>query len=183
MAGDGPVSLFTPHHVGVIVNDLEAAMDGYIANFGYTFFQFEVNEGNARLSTGSSSFQLRMAIGQLGLNLLELIQPVSGDTLYSRRLGEQGPGLHHLAFSVTDLAAARSQFDASGYDCLQNGSIQGLVDFSYYDAQELGCTVEPLQLSCDLMGFLLKNARPHQGNRPEMQSSSHVPPTLPKTPV
>ena len=49
------------------------------------------------LSVGSASFTLRLAIGQLGLNLVELIQPVSGDTLYSRRLDEEGPGLHHLA--------------------------------------------------------------------------------------
>jgi hypothetical protein len=163
MANDGPACLFTPHHAGVIVSDLETAMDGYSANFGYTFFQFEVNEANAHLSTGASSFRLRLAIGQLGLNLLELIQPVSGDTLYSRHLAEEGPGLHHLAFSVTDLAAARSQLAARGYNCLQNGDIRELVEFSYYDGQDLGCIVEPLQLSCNLMAFLLKNAKPYTG--------------------
>jgi hypothetical protein len=164
MASNMPACLFTPHHAGAIVNDLEAAMDDYIANFGYTFFQFEVNQKNARLSTGSSIFELRLAIGQLGLNLLELIQPVSGETLYSRHLAEEGPGLHHLAFSVTELAAARGQLDARGYECLQNGNIQGLVEFSYYDSQKLGCIVEPLQLACDLMGFLLKHAKPYHPN-------------------
>ncbi len=161
MATNGPSCSFMPHHAGIIVNDLEAAMDGYIANLGYSFFQFEVNEGNASLSVGSASFTLRLAIGQLGLNLIELIQPVSGDTLYSRRLDEDGPGLHHLAFAVDELTTARGQLDSSGFNCLQNGSIQGLVDFSYYDAKDLGCVVEPLQLSCDLMGFLLKNAKPY----------------------
>jgi methylmalonyl-CoA/ethylmalonyl-CoA epimerase len=165
MAPNGPSCSFTPHHAGIIVNDLEAAMDGYIANLGYSFFHFEVNAGNASLSVGSASFTLRLAIGQLGLNLVELIQPVSGDTLYSRRLDEEGPGLHHLAFAVDELTKARSQLEASGYICLQNGSIQGLVECSYYDAKELGCVVEPLQLSCDLTGFLLKNAKPYSGRK------------------
>jgi hypothetical protein len=92
MARDAPACSFMPHHAGVIVNDLDSAMDDFITNFGDTFFQFEVNQESARLSTGSSGFLLRLAIGQLGLNLVELIQPVSGDTLYSRRLAEQGPG-------------------------------------------------------------------------------------------
>ncbi len=165
MARDAPACSFMPHHAGVIVNDLDSAMDDFITNFGDTFFQFEVNQESARLSTGSSGFLLRLAIGQLGLNLVELIQPVSGDTLYSRRLAEQGPGLHHLAFSVTDLARARNQFDTRGPKCLHNGSIQGLVEFSYYDPLDSGCPVEPLQLSCDLMGFLLKNAEPYYGKK------------------
>jgi len=154
-------SVFTPHHVGIIVSDLETAMDAYIANFGYTFFQFEVNEGNASLSGSSPTFSLRFDFGQLGLNLVELIQPVAGTTLYSQHLAQKGPGLHHLAFSATDLAAAGKQFAASGYTCLQNGKINGFVDFSHYQAKELTCIVEPLQLSCDLVAYLLKNAKPY----------------------
>jgi hypothetical protein len=153
------LTIFTPHHVGIVVSDLETAMDAYIANFGYTFFQFEVNEGSASLTESTPTFSLRLGVGQLGVNLIELIQPVSGTTLYSHYLAQRGPGLHHLGFSTTDLAAARKQFDTWGYRCLQNGTINGLVDFSYYDAATLGCIFEPLQLSFDLAAFLLQNAR------------------------
>ena len=157
--GNGGLILSTPHHVGLVVSDLDAAMNGYSENFGYGFFQFEVNQGNATLSESSLTFSLRFGIGQLGPNLMELIQPVSGTTIYSRFLAERGPGLHHLAFSVTDLAGARKQLDAYGYRCVQNGTIRGLVDFSYYTAQGVACIVELLQLSCNLLGFLVQNAR------------------------
>jgi len=160
---DSDLCIFTPHHVGIVVSDLETSMNAYIENFGYSFFQFEVNEGNASLSQSSPSFSLRFGLGQLGLNYVELIQPVSGTTLYSQHLVQRGPGLHHLAFAATDLAAARKQFAARGFTCLQDGSIHGLVDFSYYDAKELGCIVEPLQLSGDLVEFLLQNAQPYAG--------------------
>ena len=158
---NGGLVLFTPHHAGVVVSDLDAAMDAYIENFGYTFFQFEVDEGNARLSAGSPSFKLQFGIGQPGLNFVELIQPIAGATLYSEYLAQNGPGLHHLGFSTMDLAGARDQFAAGGYSRLQDGNIRGLVEFSYYDAKDLGCIVEPLQFSCDLAGFLLQNARPY----------------------
>lgn len=160
---DAEACLFTPHHAGIIVSDLNAAMSAYAANLKYTFFEFEVNEGNAVFSGSSAQFRLRLAIGQLDLSLIELIQPVSGTTIYSQYLAQYGPGLHHLGFSVIGLDGARSQMAARGYDCLQNGSIQGLVEFSYYDAKDLGCIIEPLELSCDLATFLLQNAHPYPG--------------------
>ena len=163
------MAIFIPHHVGIIVSDLETAMDAYIANFGYSFFQFKVNQGNASLGGSSSAFSLRFGFGQLGLNLIELIQPVSGTTLYSQHLAQRGPGLHHVAFSTLDLAAAREQLAARGYPSVQDGTIRGLVSFSYYDAKELACIVEPLQLSCDLVAFLLQNAQPYP-HKPDISS-------------
>lgn len=163
MMSNDEACLITPHHVGIVVSDLGAAMDAYIGNFRYTFFEFEAHEGNASLSGCGGGFRLRFGIGQLGGNLIELIQPVSGTTLYSEHLAQKGPGLHHLGFSVTDLPAARKQLEKCGYACIQNGNIHGLVNFSYYDARELACVVEPLQLSCDLAAFLLQNARPYAG--------------------
>ena len=118
--------MFTPHHVGIVVSDIEAAMKGYIENLGYRFFQFEVNEGNASLSESSATFSLRFGMGQLGLSFVELIQPISGTTLYSKHLDENGPGLHHLGYSALDLGAARKQFTSSGYNCLQTGKSTGL---------------------------------------------------------
>ena len=158
MSDDGSF-LSTPHHAGLVVTDLDAAMNGYSRNFGYTFFEFEVTQDNATLSGSSATFTLRLGIGQLGLNLIELIQPVSGTTIYSRYLAQRGPGLHHLAFSVTDLVGARKRLASDGCPCLQDGTIRGLVDFSYYDVQAMACIVEPLQLSCNLLAFLVQNAR------------------------
>jgi methylmalonyl-CoA/ethylmalonyl-CoA epimerase len=152
---------FTPHHVGIVVTDLEAAMKAYSASLGYNFFQFEVNEENATLSGSSATFSLRFGLGQLGLSFVELIQPLAGTTLYSQHLTEKGPGIHHVAYSTADLASARNEFAGRGYPCLQNGSIRGLVDFSYYEAKELGCVVEPLQLSANFFAFLLHNSAPY----------------------
>ena len=78
-----------------------------------------MNEGNATLSESSATFSLRFGMGQLGLSFVELIEPVSGTTLYSKFLDEHGPGLHHLGYSALDLGAATKQFAASGYNCLQ----------------------------------------------------------------
>lgn len=129
--------VLTPHHTGIIVADLEAAMDAYLEDFSYGFFHFVVNEVNATLGGSSATFSVRIGMGQLGLNLIELIQPVSGTTLYSQHLAQKGTGLHHLGFSASDVGVARKQLEVRGYSCLQNGKINGLVDFSYYQSAEL----------------------------------------------
>ena len=45
---------------------------------------------------------------------LELLQPTSADSPVGRFLARRGPGLHHLAFRVPDLAAALAQLEAAG---------------------------------------------------------------------
>jgi len=156
-------SLFTLHHVGIIVGGIEAAMDAYATNFGSSFSEFEVNESNSSFSGSSSNFRLRFGIGHLGMTMIELIEPLSGTTIYSDFLAQHGPGLYHVGYCVTDLASASTQLETRGYRCLMKGTIHKLADFNYYEAPDLACVIEPLQLSIDLSAFLLKNAKLYTG--------------------
>src|SRR5688572_850555 len=44
--------------LGILVPDLEAAMDGYIASLGVTFQVFEVDESTSAFSGSSSHFRI-----------------------------------------------------------------------------------------------------------------------------
>ncbi|MDE3181771.1 MAG: VOC family protein [Acidobacteriota bacterium] len=162
MAGSA-AGLFSLHHQGIIVRDLDAAMEGYRAVFGIQFSEFEANETNSSFTGASDNFSVRFGVGLLGLAFIELIQPSSGTSIYSSWLQEHGPGLHHLAFSVGDIAAARRRLESRGYRSLLDGTINGLAQLSYYGAPDLGCIIEPIQFSAALPAFLLKNAKPFCG--------------------
>ena len=43
----GTLNMLTPHHLGIVVADLDTAVYADIESFGYSFFQFTVNEGNS----------------------------------------------------------------------------------------------------------------------------------------
>lgn len=156
-------SLVTPHHVGIIVGNLEKAMDAYQATLGPGFSVFEVTEAKSSFSGSSAEYRLRFGIGALGSTMIELIQPAAGVTYYSTHLAQHGPGLHHLAFSVPDVKAARSDLEAQGCRSLMTGSIQDLCEVSYYDAPDLPCIIEPIQFSIEFPAFLLKNAARYAG--------------------
>jgi methylmalonyl-CoA/ethylmalonyl-CoA epimerase len=146
------------HHVGVIVPDLEAAMHAYASNFDITFSVFEVDETSSTLTNASRSFNLRIAFGQVSLTAVELIQPVSGQTIHAEFLRQNGPGVHHLGFYVEDLEAAKNRLERRGYSLLAAGEIKNLGAFAYYRATDLHCVVEPLQLSVGLPLFLAEHA-------------------------
>ncbi|MEX2531526.1 MAG: methylmalonyl-CoA epimerase [Gemmatimonadota bacterium] len=45
---------------------------------------------------------------------IELLQPLSPDSAVGRFLARRGPGLHHLAFRVDDIAASLAMLEAEG---------------------------------------------------------------------
>ena len=45
---------------------------------------------------------------------IELLEPLTPDSVIGRFLAKRGPGLHHVAFRVPDLAAAVERLKAAG---------------------------------------------------------------------
>jgi methylmalonyl-CoA/ethylmalonyl-CoA epimerase len=54
----------------------------------------------------------------MGFGKLELIQPLGPDSPVARFLGRRGPGLHHVAYRVTDLEATLSRLAADGMELI-----------------------------------------------------------------
>jgi methylmalonyl-CoA/ethylmalonyl-CoA epimerase len=94
------------------------------------------------------SFAMRLALA--GSNpQIELIQPLSGPSLYHEWLAERGEGLHHLGMRVGDLAAAVGELERSGHRVLQSGrgyGQDGDGGFAYLDTTaELGVVLELIE--------------------------------------
>jgi hypothetical protein len=149
--------------IGIVVADLRAAMDGYIATFGTAFHVFEVDETMARFSGSSRTFRTRFALGQAGGTSIELIEPRAGTTIHSTFLDTHGPGIHHIGSYTLSVRASRSEIERRGYSLIMEGAIPGLAEFAYYQAPELCTIVEPLQLSPRMPFFLARHARVYRG--------------------
>ena len=167
--------LLPPGHLdqlGIVVPDLNAAMDGYIATLGVAFQVFEVDETTSSFSGSSAGFRLRFAVALIGLSSIELIQPVSGLTIYSEQLKNRGPGIHHIGVYVPDLETSGQGLKQRGYQPLMQGQIQGLGRFAYFEAPDMHLIIELLQLSLELPLFLAEHAAWYtgestRGNSPE----------------
>jgi methylmalonyl-CoA epimerase len=90
------------HHLGIAVDDLDAAILVYADLFGATLEHRERVEDQ-----GVEAASLRV-----GDSRIELLQPLAPDTPVGRFLAKRGPGMHHMAFEVEDLAAELDRLKA-----------------------------------------------------------------------
>jgi methylmalonyl-CoA epimerase len=80
-------------HIGVAVEDLDAAVALYRDTFGMPLVHREVVEGQG----------VEAVLLDVGENHVELLAPLGPDTPVGRFLAARGPGMHHVAYQVTDI--------------------------------------------------------------------------------
>ena len=82
-------------HIGVAVEDLDAAIALHEQTYEMTLVHREVVEEQG----------VEAVLLDVGENHVELLRPLGEETPVGRFLAKRGPGLHHVAFQVTDVQA------------------------------------------------------------------------------
>jgi methylmalonyl-CoA/ethylmalonyl-CoA epimerase len=90
------------HHVGIAVDDLDAALLVYADLFGG-----ELEHREEVADQGVEAASLRVGSGRI-----ELLRPLGADTPVGRFIAKRGPGMHHVAFQVADVAAELARLKA-----------------------------------------------------------------------
>ncbi len=104
------------HHVGVAVDDLEAAIEIYTKHFGAELVKRASNEKDG----------LAAAFLRAGEAEVELLAPLREDTPVGKFLAKRGPGLHHIAVAVPDIDAAIADARAQGLEMIDQEPRIGL---------------------------------------------------------
>jgi methylmalonyl-CoA/ethylmalonyl-CoA epimerase len=112
----GPVRVLGIHHVGVAVADLDEAVTTWGRLFGA---EVEVRETVA--DQGVESALLRVGDGRI-----ELLASLEPDTPVGKFLDRRGPGMHHVAIEVEDVAAELERLAADGAELIDERPRTGL---------------------------------------------------------
>lgn len=80
-------------HVGVAVEDLDAALELYGGPYAMVLAHRETVEDQG----------VEAALLDVGENHVELLRPLDADTPVGKFLAKNGPGLHHVAYQVADI--------------------------------------------------------------------------------
>jgi methylmalonyl-CoA epimerase len=104
------------HHLGVAVPDLEEAFDTYSRLFGA-----ELEHREMLAEQGVEAIALK-----LGDSRVELLGALGEDTPVGRFLARRGPGTHHVAYWVDDVAAALADLAAEGAQLIDEAPRLGL---------------------------------------------------------
>ena len=115
-------------HVGIAVADVESAIPFYRDVLGLQVVHREDN-------TDQQVAEVMLANTEAGPvgNQLQLLMPLTEDSVLNRFLMRRGPGIHHVAYAVSDVRSASSILRRRGvrvlYDAPRAGTRGSQINF------------------------------------------------------
>jgi methylmalonyl-CoA/ethylmalonyl-CoA epimerase len=104
------------HHLGMAVEDLDAALSTYERLFGA-----QLEHRATMADQGVEAAAVRIGDGRV-----ELLEPLAPETPVGRFLAKRGPGMHHVAYEVPDVAEALDGLAQAGADLIDERPRAGL---------------------------------------------------------
>ena len=103
-------------HVGVAVEDLDAAIGLYEGTFGMPVAHRETVEQQG----------VEAVLLDVGPSHVELLSPLGADTPVGKFLERKGPGLHHVAYRVDDIDATLARLRDEGVELIDSEARTGI---------------------------------------------------------
>lgn len=91
-------------HIGVAVEEIEPSLELYRDVFKMRVAHREIVEEQG----------VEAVLLDVGENHVELLAPLGPDTPVGKFLAKRGPGLHHVAYQVSDIEAALAALQQAG---------------------------------------------------------------------
>ncbi len=114
---EGKVKLGKLSHIGIVVRDLDKAVEYYGSVFGLGPFRTKTYELKSFIYRGkTANARVRAALADSGQVFIELVQVLEGETPHTEFLREKGEGIQHVAFLVRDLDEKLNELAKSGIE-------------------------------------------------------------------
>jgi len=103
-------------HVGIAVEDLDGALALFEGTFGMPAVHRETVTEQG----------VEAALLDVGENHVELLAPLGPDTPVGKFLAKRGPGIHHVAYQVTDIESALQRCRDAGLRLIDESPRTGI---------------------------------------------------------
>jgi methylmalonyl-CoA/ethylmalonyl-CoA epimerase len=133
--------------VAYVVRDIEAAMKRHwdVCGVGpWSVYEFNPQKVRDYTYRGKpATHSCLIAVTPLGEGAqAELMQPLTGRSIYDEHLETKGEGLHHVKLFHADCAAAVERYKKAGYPVIQSGWFDNDVHYYFDTEKDFGYIVE-----------------------------------------
>jgi methylmalonyl-CoA/ethylmalonyl-CoA epimerase len=133
--------------IGIVVRDLETAMQRYIDDHGigpWEIVEFHAGEAELLQEHGRPVDRAwRLATAMIGTVQWELIEPLDDESDYARFLAEKGGGVHHIAVAPSNFDQSLADMTEKGQEAVLSGTFGPGIRVAYLPTeQDLGVIIE-----------------------------------------
>jgi hypothetical protein len=122
--------------VGIVVRNVREAAEELEKLIGIGPFEILDPEYRDLTFHGKvGRFKMRMGLARAGSIQVELMQPLSGETIYQEFAERRGYGLHHLGIRTDNMEESVKEMEAKGFRVIQSGNRPG-VKWAYLSTEE-----------------------------------------------
>ena len=125
-------------HIGIAVNDLDAANKTYAALLGKPHYKTEVVE----------SEQVSTSFFQIGESKIELLASTGAESAIAKFLTKRGEGIHHIAFGVENIFKEVERLIGEGFQPISTEpkkGADGKLVFFFHPKSSNGVLIELCQ--------------------------------------
>ena len=119
------VGVHSVDQLAVVVRDLDRALERYWSQLGigpWDVCTYGPNRRSRMTFRGHDHpYTMKLGLASGGPTLYELIESVSGPSIYDEFLQQRGEGLHHFGYDVDDIEQAIAAMESRGNVLLQCG--------------------------------------------------------------
>lgn len=139
------------HQVAYTVEDLDAAVRHWADVLGvgpWSVWTMDPDVlSDAHYEGAPATFSFRHALAWSGEMQVELVQPLTGPSIFADQLSATGPGLNHIGRLADDRDAERTALIAGGYRTVQGATFGASGDgrFEYFAAPDGVAVIELIQ--------------------------------------
>ncbi len=126
--------------IGVVVRDMDAAVAFYTSLGIGPFRSLNFSRYDRRVygKLMGDEHKNIIKVAQMGSVELELIQPVSGESVQRQFLEEKGEGINHLGFFVDDIESETAKLVQKGFTVINSVKYEGGGGVAYLDTDRIG---------------------------------------------
>jgi methylmalonyl-CoA/ethylmalonyl-CoA epimerase len=107
-------------HIAIAVKDLNVSIKFYEEFFGLKCYAVEVVNDQ----------KVRTAFFKVGQTKIELLEATESNSSISKFIEKHGEGIHHLAFSVSNLSKTLNEADSKGIQLIDKEPRKGAEGFN-----------------------------------------------------
>ncbi|CAA9533392.1 MAG: hypothetical protein AVDCRST_MAG96-3717 [uncultured Segetibacter sp.] len=131
--------------IAIVTRDHKSTIEG-LCRLGIGPWQVHTfspqNTTNQTYYGKPSSFTMRVCFAQTKTLIWEIIEPVSGPTIFADFLELHGEGIHHVAYDCNNIAFEQrmAEFERRGFQLVQSGSWMDKNHFAFFKTEQATTT-------------------------------------------